>query len=368
MILTKLSSIEEGSVLAKDIYSSNGNILLKEGSLLTKDIIKKLKGYGITHVYVKTNLTKNIKPKRLVKESTKKLAVTTAKKYITAFNTENISINKSKKEKKLFNQEELLDIIDELLNDIFNNENLLVNLRDIRKLDDELFFHSTNVTILSLIIAKILNYHKKELRPLGLGAFLHDIGKIKIPSEILNKKGKLSDKEFEKVKEHSAYSYQTLISSPNIPEISAIIAHQHHEKCDGSGYPLGLSKEDIHPFSRIVTIADIFDALQNNRSYRNALKNKEIIKHLTSMTKNNQLDNEIIKKVLNYLVPFPSGSRVRLYNKTNSLLLEGIVIEINNDITKPLVQILKINNRKIDKPLLVNLEKELTDYNVEEVI
>ncbi|MCK8817897.1 HD-GYP domain-containing protein [Natroniella sulfidigena] len=368
MVLTKVSNLEEGNVLSKSIYSSDGKILLREGVKLSRNTINKLKNYGITHVYIKNELLKKIKKKTLVKESIKKLAVSTVKKYMTIFDPPDTLDNNTKGQEELLNKEELINIIDEIINDICNCEDLFVNLRDIRRLNDELFFHSTNVAILSVIFGKILNYNAQELKSLGMGALLHDIGKLKIPSKILNKPGKLTDKEFEQVKKHSLYSYQTLKSCTKISEVSATIAYQHHEKCDGSGYPLGLTKDKIHPFSRIVTIADIFDALQNNRSYRSGLKNEEVIKHLISMTKDNKLDSTILKKILHYLVPFPIGSRVRLYNHKVNSLLEGAVIELNNDISKPLVQILKVNNRKVHKPLTVNLEEELTDYQIEEVI
>ncbi len=129
-----------------------------------------------------------------------------------------------------------------------------------------------------------------------------------------------------------------------------------------------MKKEDIHPFARIVAISDVFDALQNNRIYRKGLKNEKIINILHQMANNNELDINIINEISNHLLPFPIGSRIRLYNHNSDNALEGVVIDIKDNIKRPIIQTLKINQREYNKDLIIDLEKELIGFKIVEII
>ncbi|MCK8825948.1 HD-GYP domain-containing protein [Fuchsiella alkaliacetigena] len=368
MILTRIEEIKEGDVLAKDIFDASGNILLRGDKKLNISDIKKLKRYGITNVYLKMN--KIVRDKSIVRDDVKKVAVNTAKKCVETFykSADDETDNDDKNEVKLLDESEIINLVDNIINDIFSKDDLFISLRDIRKLDDQLFFHLTNTSILSIAIAKILNYSKDKLKVLGLGAFLHDIGKIKVPDRILNKDGELSDEEFAEIQKHPTYSYEILKDYEAIPEEVAIIVHQHHEKCNGSGYPQGLKGDDMHPLAKIVAIADVFDALQNNRVYRKGLENKKVINILSSMAEDGELDSKIVNKLSNHILPFPVGARIRLYNDKSNNLLEGVVIDVSKNIQRPVVQAVKINNRKYDMDLVIDLEEEMSNFEIREVV
>src|SRR5690606_1819289 len=107
----------------------------------------------------------------------------------------------------------------------------------------------------------------KEVEALGVGALLHDIGKIFIPPSILNKPSHLTDEEFEIVKAHTEYGYDLLRKQHQFPMVVAHCAYQHHERIDGSGYPRGLKNYEIHKFGKIIGVADVFDAMTSNRVY-----------------------------------------------------------------------------------------------------
>ncbi|MCK8824044.1 HD-GYP domain-containing protein [Fuchsiella alkaliacetigena] len=364
MYLTKISDLESGDTLAKKIYTSDNEVLLEKGTELNSRYIKKLESFGITHVYIEDeNL---VEVEDVVCEEVKQVAVSTAKECLQGLDSLTIDreVTNDKKKKGLIDPQEITDLIEDIIDNIFNKPELFVNLRDVRKLDDELYFHLTNVTTLSLIVGKVLGYDKEKLKSLGIGAFLHDIGKAAVEASILNKAGELTDGEFAEIQKHTVYGYQILKDIDQISEASALVAYQHHEKCDGSGYPQGLTKDQIGVFSRIVTIADIFDAMQNNRVYRIGLKTKEIIDYLLSMASKQELDAEIVDKFLAYLVPFPVGCKVRLGNGC-----EGVVTKINKDnVNRPVIKVLKINKRELEEYFEIDTSEELTGYEIEELL
>ena len=144
----------------------------------------------------------------------------------------------------------------------------MLQLTGIRDIDNYTFLHSVDVCIYSIIIGKKLGYGKEPLMTLGMGAILHDIGKCKVPVEILQKPDRLTDEEFHTMKLHTVYGYEIIKNSYQLSTKIANIAFQHHEKWDGSGYPMGISQIDIDPLSRIVALADVYDALTSDRVYK----------------------------------------------------------------------------------------------------
>ncbi|SJZ31430.1 HD-GYP domain-containing protein [Selenihalanaerobacter shriftii] len=281
-------------------------------------------------------------------------------KIITKEYVQNVSISKQVSDMIKF--EAILGIIEEIVEGIIDNEDILHNLESIMNFKDDKFFHLINVTVLSLMLGSSLKYNKEWLRILGIGAFLHDIGETKVPAKILNKPSKLSPAEFAEEQKHTLYGYEFLEQQENINELSALIAYQHHERCDGSGYPQGLLKRDIHEFSRIVAIADVFDAMRNDRVYRSAFKIKEVIEYLYTMITWNKLDNQLIEKFLECLVPYSIGTKVKLNDN-----YEGVVTQIKENFNmRPVVKVLKKDGKELDESFEIDLEKKL-NFVIEEV-
>ena len=149
-------------------------------------------------------------------------------------------------------------------------------LHNMRKITDSTYAHSLNVSLISRMIGMWQNYNADDLETLTLGGLLHDIGKSKIPPEIINKPGRLTPEEYELVKKHSEYGYE-LLKNQNISVRIKKIALTHHERCDGSGYPIGLVGDDIDDFANIVAIADVYDAMTADRCYRRGVCPFEVI-------------------------------------------------------------------------------------------
>lgn len=139
--------------------------------------------------------------------------------------------------------------------------------------------HSSRVSIISYLIGKELNLNKESLKALKYASFLHDLGKLFVPSEILNKYGKLTEREFSLIKEHVLKSYE-IVKDINLPEPTNKIIIQHHERLDGSGYPNGLKNDEIILEAKILAVADVIDAMLSNRPYRPPLEKNEVKEEL----------------------------------------------------------------------------------------
>ncbi len=160
------------------------------------------------------------------------------------------------------------DIVDMILDDEETSSQLL----SITDHDPYTYTHSVNVGILAIMLAgRVLDKKVHNLKELGAGFFLHDLGKVKVSSEIINKAGKLTADEMCQMKKHSEYGYQVLKKTNQLSQEIGHIVLQHHERVDGKGYPQGLVKDDIHIYARICSIADVYDALTSERSYKKSM-------------------------------------------------------------------------------------------------
>ena len=160
--------------------------------------------------------------------------------------------------------------------------------------------HSENVAKISVEIAKELGFSEKELEKVYWAGLVHDLGKILVPGDVLRKNGRLSDEEYEIIKKHPVWSYETLIYSDRLKDI-AIYTRHHHERWDGKGYPDGLRGDSIPLISRIVSIADTWDAMRSNRPYRKALPVEEAVKRIREAA-GTQLDPELTEIFLSRVV------------------------------------------------------------------
>ncbi len=365
MELVKVDDLEPGKILAKPIHGADQTVLLEKGTELTPRYIRRLKKLRIRTIYVKMTDKDGFKSLskeeiEILPQNIKKKATSTVKEALKKIDIAK-QIDSNNDFDSLVDPQNILNIIDDIVTEIVNRDDLFVKFKDVMSIEDELFFHLTNVTVLSLIMGKSLGYSEERLRLLAIGAFLHDIGKIKIPPKILNKPGKLTNEEFEIIKKHTTYGYEILQDIPGIPDVSARIAYQHHERCDGSGYPKGISKRYIHKFSRIVAIADVFDAMTNDRTYRSRINVNEVIEYLYTTVSQNQLDGELIKNFLDYITPYPIGSKVKL-----SIGCEGVVTDVKKDNKlRPTVKVSKFKG--LDEDLTIDLSKQL-NIKIEKVI
>lgn len=252
-----LERTRAGVIVARTIHSLDGIVLLSAGTELTEEVISKLRHYGITDIYIEDEYSKGLPLTEVIREDIITDVKTQIKKIMT---TPSIKISVDGKR--------VAEIVEKLLTNILQNDHIIMSLSDIRTVDDYTFSHSVNVCILSLVTGISLGIKGDNLKDLGIGALLHDIGKVMVSSDILQKPTSLCINEYDEVKKHTVYGYEILKSSPNVNSTAHIIALSHHERIDGSGYPYSLKSSDIPMPARIVAVSDVYDALTTNRVYR----------------------------------------------------------------------------------------------------
>ncbi|QJD87853.1 HD-GYP domain-containing protein [Cohnella herbarum] len=199
--------------------------------------------------------------------------------------------------------------------------------------DDYTYQHSVQVGMLSYYIARWLGWNEEETVRAGKAGFLHDIGKCKIAEAILNKPSKLSDEEYEEIKNHPAYGFEILKKSFN-DSVIALAALQHHERMDGKGYPNGLTRDEIHPMARIVAVADVYSAMISSRVYREKRDLLQVLREMFQLSFE-ELDPEVTHTFIRHMIPNFIGKRVELSTGESGT----IVMTHPTDYFRPLVQV-----------------------------
>lgn len=356
-----------GTVTAIPVRTKRGQLIINPNVELTRTLISRLEFYGIASVQITEN-----KQVATPMETPKDPAYFPAKSPVSAPSpVSDASYSQKLKSSPEFQRfqvdftlrsQDLKNCFDAYLSDggTVNKEELLSKtislvspkqttldvfdmLHNMRQVNDSTYAHSLNVAIISRIIGKWLHFSNEELDTLTLAGLLHDIGKTKIPDEVLNKDGKLTDEEFQMIRNHPKYGYDILKSQPLNSHIKKA-ALMHHERCDGSGYPMGLTMEEIDDYALIIAIADVYDAMTAARSYRAPLCPFEVIAEFEK----DGLQKYKPKYILTFLENIANA-----YQNNRVMLSDGtsarIVLLNHRRLSKPLVQ--------LDDGACIDLEK-----------
>ena len=197
-----------------------------------------------------------------------------------------------------------------------------IDFPELKSFDNYLYLHSVNVAVLGVVLGWRLGLKQSDLEDYALGAMLHDIGKIDIASNIIHKPGRLTDEEFDEIKKHSRNGFQRLSQSSFIKPTSFSISLQHHEAFDGTGYPAGRKGEDIHIFSRIALIVDIFDALTTDRPYRNRWDFKRTLDYMRDDI-SKKLDPKILGVFTELAPDYPAGTDIELSTGEKGIVISN---------------------------------------------
>ena len=315
MRFVPINSVKEGSKLAKTIFDNEGRVLLAEGIKLTEGLLKRVKANNIYSLYIHDEYSQNeiddiIKPE--LRQKAIKIVKESFANFTTGMSQANASINKKQAVMIKYEYTQSINqLVREILDDVLSRKNIFVNLVDIKSMDNYTYEHSVNVTLLSLIIGIELNLSKDQLFDLAVGAMLHDLGKTLIPIEILSKTGALQVEEFEIVKIHTTKGYDFLKNNIEISGMARMIILQHHERIDGKGYPMGIKGSEISNLAKIVSIADVYDALTSDRPYRRAMSPNESLEYLMGGI-DRYFEYEYVKAFIKRVIPYPEGSLVKL--------------------------------------------------------
>ncbi|MFG6327954.1 MAG: HD-GYP domain-containing protein [Lachnospiraceae bacterium] len=203
-------------------------------------------------------------------------------------------------------------ITNDLNKAINDNAAIAVDINALKTSDEYTFKHSVDVATMSMIIAKNMGYSQDDIYSIGVAGLLHDIGKSKVPLEILNKPAKLNDEEFKVMKNHTVFGYEIIKEKENFSQAIALAVLQHHEKMNGRGYPLGVKADKITDFAKILSVVDVYDALVTERPYKKALSQRTAIEMIMSMTE--ELDIKAMKVFFKTVILYPVDTIVELSN------------------------------------------------------
>lgn len=355
MIKQNIEQCQEGMTIAKDSYDKDGRILLREGATLTATSLTRFKDMGLKYLYVNDSRTDDIKPVGTLSEVT----VTKALKTISeAFKKAGDILNspKGKAYQLTFLSKDMNTVLDDILSEIQQQEKPIVSMVNISSPETYLVNHSLNVAVYSIVLAIRSGFTGDRLRTVGMGALLHDIGKLKLDKKILNKPTTLTAAEFEEVKKHTTYGYEILKEVPNVPLLTAHCALQHHERANGLGYPRGVKQQDTHEFAQLVSIANSFDSMTSERIYSSALAWSDALEKLYTGA-DTLYDRNLVTMFRDIVALYPISSLMELTNG-----LQVVVVDNNSSSPhRPIVRPLKdANGVNIENPQDIDLSKDLS--------
>jgi putative nucleotidyltransferase with HDIG domain len=242
-------------------------------------------------------------------------------------------------------------MIDGLAQAVLQNRSALMALTALKDYDNYTFTHMVNVSILTMAQARGLGVEGTLLREFGLAALMHDIGKVKTPTEILNKPDKLTDEEFTIMKRHTIDGAEILRSTTEMPPLAPVVAFEHHLRIDGTGYPEGVNRPSLNLATMLCGIADVYDAMRSQRKYQQAFPSERILAVL-QRNDGTQFDQHLVRRFVQLLGIYPVGNLVRL--NTNEI---AIVLRVHApDPYRPKVRVLfGPDGARLESPRDVNL-------------
>ena len=251
--------------------------------------------------------------------------------------------------------EQVDPMVEQMTSSIFRNKDALLSLCKIKNKDDYTFLHSVSIGALLISFARALNLDRNIIQLLGVGGMLHDIGKMKVPDEVLNKPGKLTEEEFLLMKSHVVHSRIILEETPGIVQVSLDVAAQHHERFDGSGYPLGLKGSEMSVYGQMASIVDVYDAITSDRCYHKGMEPTDALRKMFEWSKFH-FNPELVHAFVRTIGIYPVGTLVMLESGKIGIVVE----QREKNLAQPLVRIV-FNARKgyYLKPEDVDLSRPL---------
>lgn len=323
------NQLEEGMIVAKNV-EQNGRILLKKDNPITKQMIEKLQNLyfiGVVEVYIKKVEKKKTEAEikkeqehKKIEEDFKEISFKLQKTFRQIVSEDSIAMN------------EIREFSQKIQNELKPSSVVLKNIVLYGSGTDSIYRHGVNVAALSALLGKWVGLEKSQLNLLVYSAILHDFGKTKIDRDVLKKEVPLSKNEFSHIKTHANAGYQIIKQIQFLDKSVSYGVLMHHEREDGSGYPLGLKAEAIHSFAKIIAIADVFDAINSDRGYKKKKPPFEALQIVKNESLG-KLNYEYAKIFLEHVIDYYTGEEVLLNNNERCKIIQMNV----NNLDRPLV-------------------------------
>lgn len=353
-----INDIRPNMVLAADVVTKSGAVILAKNTMLNNVNFTKLKSNEITSIKVwDQSYDKNADVlthgENTIEEQMK--PITSRPEYKQFSGVYESKIDNAKETLLAIGDggevdvDELYGITTDIVNTVNCKSDIFAYMLSLKDIGDHTYTHSINVSLLCNLFSKWMGMSEEEGKILTIAGILHDIGKTKVPHDVLNKKEKLTDAEFEEIKRHPTYGYEMVVEK-DIPEEVKMAVLMHHEKMDGSGYPMGIKGTKITKFAKIVAICDIYDAMTSDRVYRSKICPFEVIRNFEESSFG-LLDTEYLLVFLQNIAYTYVGSWVKLSNGENA----EIVFINRGQMSRPIV---KSGERFLDLSKIHNIDIE----------
>lgn len=262
---------------------------------------------------------------------------------------------------KAIKAQDALPVANEIYLSVIRNPGALISLTRLKTADDYTYMHSVAVCGLMIALGRQMGLEESLVKSLGMAGLLHDVGKMAIPDEILNKPGGLTDDEFGVIKSHPVRGWEMLKGSEEVDEITLDVCLHHHEKIDGSGYPEKLSGDNISLYAKMGAICDVYDAITSNRSYKKGWAPADSIRKMASW-KDGHFDEEIFDHFVRMIGIYPTGTLVKLSNGRLA-----VVLDQGENLLKPAVKVVYSTSvNAFIEPSMVDLDK--SDLAIEDIM
>lgn len=249
--------------------------------------------------------------------------------------------------------DEAISLVEEITQSVSRNSSALLNLAQLKHKDDQTYIHSVAVCTLMIALGKQMGMERETLKTLGLAGLLHDIGKMLVPVELLNKPGRLTADEFTTIQTHAQRGWEILKLCPDVGNIILDACLHHHERMDGSGYPQKLAGESISLFARMTAVCDVYDAMTTDSCYKKGMSPADAIRKMAEL-QHTHFDPEVFHAFVKTVGIYPTGTMVKLKSGRLAVVTEQTV----KSLTTPIVKV--FFSTKVNEPIfpeLVDLSK-----------
>lgn len=296
-----LQKASPGMQLAMEVYDSEGRILVGNHMILTENYIQRLIEYGYDGVYIYDEFTQDIEVEMAISPQLRKEGLECIKKS---------DIDGCKK------------VAQKLVAEILSKGKISLDMIDLRSYDDYTYAHSVNVAVICGVLGMGFRLKDTELEQLVMAGLLHDLGKLSIPCEILNKPGRLTKEEYQIMQTHSLFSYELIRERIDISSLIKVAVLFHHENVDGSGYPNGVIGEEQTLYTKILHVADVYDALVSKRPYKNPYAPCEAVEYIMGCC-GAMFDREVVDMLVKYVPLYPKGTSIVLSDGREGVIKEN---------------------------------------------
>lgn len=324
----------------------------------SKETLKKIRATGVAEIYIDTDLGADVGEEKVGEAAVEKVSaqpvlepstilpgviakLSPDEEFVRAkelYSNANRLMQDMMHDVRLGKQVEIErcePMVDNIVDSMFRMPSALLPLAQMKSVDEYTFQHSVSVAALAVAFGRVLELPRNEIRDLSMGGFLHDVGKAKVPDRILNKPGKLDDDEFRSMKNHAAYTAELIKGVKGVSEITYNAAAQHHERYDGSGYPLGLQGDEISLHGQMMAIVDVYDAITSIRVYHKGMPPTAALRKLFEWG-GTHFNPRLVQAFIKGIGIYPAGSLVRMESD-----MLGIVREIVPDkLLQPVVKLI----------------------------